>query len=93
MDAKRGDDQGFLRRSEEMKNKYELRLSANGTDIDLEAIRQLLTLSFRGDRLDVSGNSSAADIRYCTDEPWKVLEFCATFGEIHHISIRNLDIE
>ena len=68
---------------------YELRLSVNGTDIDLDAIRQLFALAFRGELLEVSGDSSEVTIGYCSNEPWKVLEYCATFGEMHHITIQN----
>ena len=73
--------------------KYEIRLSVDGTEIDHEAIRQLFTLAFRGELLELTGDSSCAVIDYCTNEPWKVLEFCSTFGEMHHITVKNRKTE
>ena len=73
--------------------KYEIRLSVDGTEIDHEAIRQLFTLAFRGELLELKGDSSCVVIDYCTNEPWKVLEFCSTFGEMHHITVKNRKAE
>ncbi len=91
-------DKEQIRLMEETKNnnyayQYEIRLSVDGTDIDLDAIRALFAMAFKGEMQEVSGTASSVTIDYCTNEPWKVLEYCATFGKMHHITITNRNYE
>ena len=73
--------------------KYRLQLTVDGTEIDHEAIYQIFALTFRGDGLEIVGDSSRITLTYLSNEPWRVLEFCASFGEMHDITIVNLHTE
>ena len=73
--------------------RYEICLIVNGTEIDLEALRYFIPLTIRGDGLEVSGDDAHASIRFKTNEPWRVMEYCATVGEMHGITVRNLNLE
>jgi len=37
------------------------------------------------------GDEELIEIHYHTNEPWDVLKYCATLGEIHDIVIENMD--
>jgi len=76
-----------------MDYKYEISLSVNGTEIDMDMIRLLFGMSFKGDKLLVEGDASKVSICYQTNEPWKVMEYCATFGDMYGISVKNLQVE
>ena len=68
---------------------YCITITVNGTEFDLEALEYLILKTIKGTGLKVSGDSSHADISYTTKEPWKLLEFCASVGEMDNISILN----
>ena len=52
---------------------------------------QLLTDHFEGDCLLAVGDEDLIKIHFHTNEPWKVLEYCASLGEIHDIVIEDMD--
>lgn len=37
------------------------------------------------------GDEELIKIHFHTNEPWKVLEYCASLGEIHDIVIENME--
>lgn len=45
---------------------------------------------FKGDCLLVVGDEDLIKIHYHTNEPWLVLEYCASLGEIHDIVLENM---
>ena len=55
----------------------------------------LLVVSFRGllasGRLLAVGDDELIKIHYHTNEPWKVLEYCSTLGEIYDIVVEDMD--
>ncbi len=73
--------------------RYKIILTVNGTEIDLDALRYFIPLTIRGDKLDVTGDNAHATISFETNEPWRVMEYCATVGEMHDITVRNLNLE
>ena len=44
-------------------------------------------LLIEGEHLD----EDAIKIHFHTNEPWKVLEYCASLGEIHDIVVEDMD--
>ena len=62
-----------------------------GTGLDEDAIDDYFVQHFQGDCLLVVGDEQLIKIHFHTDEPWKVLEYCASLGEIHDIVIENMD--
>ena len=44
-----------------------------------------------GDCLLAVGDDELIKLHYHTNEPWKVLEYCRTLGEIYDIVIEDMD--
>ncbi len=71
--------------------KYDTQLLIEGTDLDEDAITEYFHSHFQGDCLLVVGDEELIKIHYHTNEPWKVLEYCATLGSIFDIVIEDMD--
>ena len=71
--------------------KYDTQLLIAGTDLDEDAINDYFINNFKGDSLLAVGDEKLIKIHYHTNEPWKVLEYCATLGEIHDIVVEDMD--
>ena len=71
----------------EQKRKYSTGLTVYGTEIDLDALRYFISLTIPVEELSVTGDEGHAEVCCLTAEPWKVLEYCATVGEMDNIRI------
>lgn len=71
--------------------KYDTQLLIEGEGLDEEGIRGHFTACFAGDCLLVVGDEEVIKIHFHTNEPWKVLEYCASLGEIFDIVIEDMD--
>ena len=47
--------------------------------------------NFKGDCLLAVGDDELIKIHFHTNDPWKVLEYCASLGEIYDIVIEDMD--
>ena len=50
-----------------------------------------ITNNFKGDCLLAVGDDELIKIHYHTNEPWKLLEYCATLGEIYDIVVEDME--
>ncbi len=71
--------------------KYDTQLLIDGTDLDEDAIRDYFTACLEGDCLLAVGGPETVKIHFHTNEPWKVLEYCASLGEIYDIVVEDMD--
>lgn len=71
--------------------KYDTQLLIEGEDLDDDAINDYFVENFKGDCLLVAGDDELIKIHYHTNEPWKVLEYCASLGEICDIVVEDMD--
>ena len=71
--------------------KYDTQLLIEVNDLDEDAVRDWFTENFKGDCLLAVGDEELIKIHFHTNEPWKVLEYCATLGEIFDIVIEDMD--
>ena len=71
--------------------KYDTQLLIEGNDLDEDAVRDWFTENFKGDCLLAVGDEELIKIHFHTHEPWKVLEYCSTLGEIFDIVIEDMD--
>lgn len=71
--------------------RYDTQLLIEGTDLDEEAIFDYFTENFIGDSLLAVGDDELIKIHYHTNEPWKILEYCASLGEIYDIVVEDMD--
>ena len=71
--------------------KYDTQLLIEGTALDEDVINDYFTNYIKGDCLLAVGDDELIKIHYHTNEPWKVLEYCSTLGEIYDIVIEDMD--
>ena len=62
--------------------RYDTQLLIEGQDLDEDAVWEYFTTHFQGDCLLAVGGGDLIKIHFHTNEPWKVLEYCASLGEI-----------
>ena len=70
--------------------RYDTQLLIEGTGLDEDEIRDYFTDNFRGNCLMAVGDDELIKIHYHTNEPWKVLEYCASLGEIYDIVVEDM---
>ena len=71
--------------------KYDTQLLIDGKGLDEDRINAYITAHFKGDCLLAVGDDELIKIHYHTNEPWKVLEYCASLGEIYDVVIENME--
>ena len=71
--------------------RYATQLLIEGHDLDEDEIFDYFTENFVGDSLLAVGDEDLIKIHYHTNEPWKVLEYCSTLGEIFDIVVEDMD--
>lgn len=71
--------------------RYDTQLLIEGEDLDEDEIHDYFTDHFKGDCLLAVGDEDLIKIHYHTNEPWKVLEYCSTLGEIFDIVVEDMD--
>ena len=70
--------------------KLDTQLLIEGTGLDEDAINDYITQNIKGDCLLAVGDDELIKIHYHTNEPWQVLEYCASLGDIHDIVVENM---
>ena len=71
--------------------RYDTQLLIEGKGLDEDAVNDHFKTHFQGDCLLAVGDEELIKIHYHTNEPWKVLEYCASLGEIYDIVIEDMD--
>lgn len=70
--------------------RYDTQLLIEGTELDEDAINDYFRTHFQGDCLLAVGDENLIKIHFHTNEPWKVLEYCAGLGEIYDIVVEDM---
>lgn len=71
--------------------RYDTQLLIDGKGLDEDAVREYFLANFKGDCLLAVGDDELIKIHFHTNEPWKVLEYCASLGEIYDIVVEDMD--
>ena len=71
--------------------KFDTQLLIEGKNLSEDAINDYITKNIEGDCLLAVGDSELIKIHFNTNNPWKVLEYCATLGDIHDVVIENME--
>ena len=71
--------------------KYDIQLLIEGKSLDENAIKNYFTSNFKGDCLLAVGDKKLIKIHFHTNEPWEVLKYCSSLGEIYDIVIEDMD--
>ena len=70
--------------------RYDVQLLIEGTYLDEDAIGDHIENNIKGDSLLCVGDDELIKIHYHTNEPWDVLAYCATQGDIYDIIVENM---
>ena len=70
--------------------RYDTQLLIEGKNLNEDTISDYITNNFKGDCLLVVGDDELIKIHFHTNEPWKVLEYCASLGEIYDIVVEDM---
>ena len=71
--------------------KFDTQLLIEGEHLSEDAIHDYITENIEGDCLLAVGDEELIKIHFHTNTPWKVLEYCATLGEIYDIVVEDMD--
>ena len=74
-----------------MEFRYDTQLLIEGENLDEDAINDYFTENLQGDCLLAVGDEELIKIHFHTNEPWKVLEYCASLGEIYDIVVEDME--
>ncbi len=73
--------------------KFDTQLLIEGEGLDEDVINDYITDNIPGDCLLAVGDEELIKIHFHTNVPWKVLEYCASLGEIHDVIIENMELQ
>ena len=71
--------------------KFDTQLLIEGKNLSEDAINDYITEHFKGDCLLAVGYDELIKIHFHTNEPWQVLEYAASLGEIYDVVIENME--
>ena len=71
--------------------RYDTQLLIEGNGLDEDIINEYILDNFNGDSLLVVGDDELIKIHFHTNEPWTLLEYCSTLGEIYDIVVEDMD--
>lgn len=71
--------------------RYDTQLLIEGENLDEDKINEYFKKNFKGDCLLAVGDENLIKIHFHTNEPWEVLEYCRSLGEIFDIVIEDMD--
>lgn len=73
-----------------MEYKFDTQLLIEGEGLSEDDIHDYITAHIAGDCLLAVGDETLIKIHFHTNEPWQVLEYAATLGDIHDIVVENM---
>ena len=68
----------------------QLLIDRRDEDLDEDEIAEYITEHFEGNSLIAAGDEDLIKIHFHTNEPWKILEYCNTIGEISDIVVEDM---
>ena len=71
--------------------KFDTQLLIEGCQTDEDDVNDYIRSHFAGDCLLVAGDEAAMKLHFHTNEPWKVLEYAASQGDLHKIIVENME--
>jgi dihydroxyacetone kinase-like predicted kinase len=71
--------------------RFDTQLLIEGQNLSEDEINEYITKNIKGDCLLAVGDEELIKIHFHTNTPWKVLEYCASLGDIHDIVVENME--
>ncbi|NCB48762.1 MAG: kinase to dihydroxyacetone kinase [Clostridia bacterium] len=79
-----------MEEDEEINYRYDTQLLIEGKGLDEDKIKDYFNKNLVGDCLLVVGDSELIKIHFHTNEPWEMLKYCSTLGEIYDIVVEDM---
>ena len=76
---------------EQLEFKFDTQLLIDGHDLDEDEINDYITSNLKGDSLLAVGDEDLIKIHFHTNEPWQLLEYAASLGEIYDVVVENME--
>lgn len=76
---------------EELEFRYDTQLLIEGENLDEDEISDYISSNLKGDCLLAVGDDELIKIHFHTNEPWDLLKYCRTLGEIYDIVVEDMD--
>ncbi|MBQ8081085.1 MAG: kinase to dihydroxyacetone kinase [Clostridia bacterium] len=76
--------------SEKLEFRFDTQLLIEGHDLDEDKINDYIRENIKGDCLLAVGDEDLIKIHYHTNEPWQVLEYAASLGDIYDVVVENM---
>lgn len=70
--------------------RYDTQLLVEGKNLSEDKIKDYITKNIEGDCLLVVGDEELIKLHFHTNTPWKVLEYCASLGDVYDVVIENM---
>ncbi len=70
--------------------KFDTQLLIEGQNLSKDAIHDYIEQNIKGDSLLVIGDDKLIRIHFHTNVPWKVIEYCASLGDIFDVIVENM---
>lgn len=75
-----------------MEFKFDTQCLIEGNNLPKEeVINEYIRSHIKGDSLLAVGDETLIKIHYHTNEPWQVIEYAASLGDVHDIVIENME--
>ena len=71
--------------------KFDTQLLIEGQNLDEDAINEYFVNNFKGDCLLAVGDDELIKIHFHTNEPWDLLKYASTLGEIFDIVVEDME--
>lgn len=71
--------------------KFDTQLLIEGKNLSEDDVNDYITNNIEGDCLLAVGDDELIKIHFHTNTPWKVLEYCASLGEIYDLVVENME--
>lgn len=71
--------------------RFDTQLLIEGHNLSEDVINEYITNNIEGDCLLAVGDNEMIKIHFHTNTPWKLLEYCASLGDIYDIVVENME--
>ncbi len=71
--------------------KFDTQLLIEGKNLSEDEIHDDITRQIEGDCLMAVGDEELIKIHFHTNTPWRVLEYCASKGDIYDVVVENME--
>ena len=71
--------------------RFDTQLLIEGQNLSEDAIHDYIAGNIEGDCLIAVGDEELVKIHFHTNTPWKVVEYCASQGDIFDVVVENME--